>query len=73
MKKRNLKQTTILLNKSLNEAGNSLYTQWYLMSLKIIDSEMLKPSSQVKKEKHHLKIFAKSFLTKNVLRKINNL
>ena len=50
MKKRNLKRTTILLNESLNDVSNSLYTQWYLMLLDIIDSKILKPPSLIKKK-----------------------
>ena len=30
-----------LINESLNDPNNSLYAQWYLMSLDIIDSKIL--------------------------------
>ena len=50
MKKKNLKQTAIILNKSLNDAKNSIYNQWHLMSLDIIDSKILKPHPPVKKK-----------------------
>ena len=50
MKKRDFKQTIILLHESLNDAANSLYTQRYLMSLDIIDSKILKPPPLVKKK-----------------------
>ena len=33
MKKRNIKGTAIFFNESLNDADNSLYAQWFLMSL----------------------------------------
>ena len=49
MKKRNLKQTAFFLSESLNDADNSLYTQWYLMSLDIIDSKILLPPRLAKK------------------------
>ena len=42
-KKRNLKQTAIPLNENINDVNNFLYTQWYLMSLELIDSKILKP------------------------------
>ena len=50
MKKRNLKQTVILLHESLNDAENSLCTQWYSIPLDIIDSKILKPPTLVKKK-----------------------
>ena len=47
-KKRNLKQTAILLKKRLIDAYNSLYTQWhYLMSSDFVDSKILKPPPTV--------------------------
>ena len=49
VKKRNLKQTAILLNERLNDADNSLYTQCYLMSLDIIDYKIIEPPPLGKK------------------------
>ena len=40
MKKRNLKRTTVLLNEGLN-VSNSIYIQWLLMLLDIINSKIL--------------------------------
>ena len=39
----------VFLNESLDGVSNSLYTQWFLMPLDIIDSNMLKPPPPVKK------------------------
>ena len=50
MNKKNLKQTSILLNEALNEPNNSIYSQWYKMSLDIIDSKLFKPPCTAKKK-----------------------
>ena len=52
MKKRNLKQTAVLLHENLNDAKNSLYTQWwYLIALDVIESKILKPQPLAKKKR----------------------
>ena len=69
VKKRNLKETIVLLNEIINDADISLGVLWYLMSLDIANSKILQPLSLVK-EKHHLKISAQ-FLIYLVFSMIN--
>ena len=38
--KSNLKQTAVHLSENLNDVNNSVYTQWFLMPLDIIDSKI---------------------------------
>ena len=49
MMKKNVKRTAVLANEILKDVNNSLYTQWYLMSLDITDSKIHKSAPQVKK------------------------
>ena len=49
MKKKNSKQTPVLLNQSFNDASNPLKTQCYFMTLDIIDFGILKPPASAKK------------------------
>ena len=58
MKKIKLKQTAILLNETLNDVDNSQYTQWYLISLDIIDSKILKPPPLVKIKKPPMALYS---------------
>ena len=60
MKKSNLKKTVALLNDNLNNTNNSVYSQWYLMAMDIIDSKIFKPPPVIKKKtppKNICKIF----------------
>ena len=41
MKKKPLKRTAALINERLNDAKKSVYIQWYLMTLDIIDYKII--------------------------------
>ena len=66
MKKRNLNQTAVLLNESLNDTNNSLHTKRYLIALDNSNYRILKPPPLIKKKTPPRNIWEISFDKKSI-------